>query len=329
MKKMSVVIAMSALVYAFGWQTSLARSYQMGIAHLGKGGSALDLGAQKWGELVTQRSNGKIRVKYYPASQLGKEADIVTSMQMGSVEGSIIGTTLYKQAAPEYNIWSAYYLFESSDQALALQNTKVGEECRAAVLKNKGVRIVGYGMRGPRHVTCNKPVRVPSDMKSLKIRIPLQPIYVASWKKLGAIPTPLAFGEVYTSLKMGIVDCQENPLELIENAHFDEVQKYVNLTGHQNSFFTYSVSETWFQRLPKNLQKIVIQAGKEAGQHHTKTQKAKEESLKGILTKRGMTFIEANQSAFHSELKSIPDQFKSEWVPGLYGRIQEELKRLK
>ncbi len=329
MKKAMITLAMLALTITTGAPAAMAKNYEMGISHLGQVGDVLDSGAKKWGELIEKKSGGKIKVKYYPAEQMGKEADIVTAMQMGSVEASILGPTIYKQAAPEYNIWSAYYLFSDSKQAMALQDTKVGEKCRAAVLKNKSIRIVGYGMRGPRHITSNRPIRTPADCKKLKIRVPLQPIYVASWKKMGAVPTPISFGEVYTSLKMGVVDAQENPLMLIDSAHFDEVQKYVNLTAHQYSFYTYSVSEAWFKTLPQDLRKVVVDAGKEAGEYHTHLQENIENSLRVKLEKKGMQFIEADRKAFQDFLKDIPKQFESTWVPGLYENIQTEIAKLK
>lgn len=329
MKKITLTIAMLFLTSMVVAPAAMAKDFVMGIAHLGKTGDVLDQGAKKWGELIEQKTDGQVKVKYYPAEQMGKEADIVTSMQMGSVEGSILGTTLYKQAAPEYNIWSAYYLFSDAKQAMALQETKVGEACRAAVLKNKNIRIVGYGMRGPRHITSNKPIKSPADVDGLKIRVPLQPIYVESWKKMGGVPTPIAFGEVYTSLKMGVVDAQENPLMLIESAHFDEVQKYVNLTAHQYSFYTYAASQAWLDTLPEDLQQAVIDAGKEAGQYHSQLQADIEASLKTTLEEKGMEFIEVDRKAFMETLKDIPNQFADTWVPGLYESIQEELANLK
>jgi len=329
MKKAIAVLLMLTLTVMIGTSAAIAKDYVMGIAHLGQTGDVLDSGAKKWGELIEKNSAGKIKVKYYPAEQMGKEADIVTSMQMGSVEASILGPTIYQQAAPEYNIWSAYYLFDNSKQAMALQETKVGEQCRAAVLKNKGIRIVGYGMRGPRHITSNFPIYTPADVKGLKIRVPLQPIYVASWKKMGAIPTPIAFSEVYTSLKMGVVDAQENPLMLIDSAHFDEVQKYVDLTAHQYGFFTYSVSEKWFKTLPEDLQKVVLDAGKAAGEYHSDLQEQLEKDFRVKLEKRGMKFIESDRKAFQQALIDIPNQFESNWGPGLYKMILEEKAKLK
>ena len=327
MKKILAIISVSMIMFGIDIQDSLAKTYQMGIAHLGKGGSVLDKGAKKWGDLITERSKGKIKVRFYPSSQLGKEADIAISMQTGSVEASVIGVTLYKVAAPEYNIWSTYYLFSDSNQARAVLNSKIGEETRKAVLKNKQVRIVGHGMRGPRHITSNKPIRTPADVKGLKIRVPLQPIYVASWKKLGAIPTPIAFSEVYTSLRMGVVDAQENPLVLIDNAHFNEVQKYVNLTAHQYSFFNYAVSDAWYKKLPSELQKIVRDAGKEAGDYHSKLQSEVEASLMAKLENKGMKFIKSDQKAFQKMLKDIPNQFEDQWVSGLYKSIQNEISQ--
>lgn len=328
MKKGMIILMVLVLSMVIGVQVSMAADYKMGIAHLGQPGDVLDMGSKKWGELIEKGSAGKIKVNYYPAEQMGKEADIVTSMQMGSVEASVLGPTIYQQAAPEYNIWSTYYLFTDAKQALALQETNIGELCRAAVLKNKKVRIVGYGMRGPRHVTSKSPIRKPEDCKGLKIRIPLQPIYVESWKTLGAIPTPISFGEVYTSLKMGVVDAQENPLMLIESAHFDEVQKYVNLTAHQYAFYTYAVSDVWLQTLPEDLRKVVIEAGKEAGKYHSQVQEGIEADLRVKLEKKGMQFIEVDRKAFQEALKDVPKQFESKWVPGLYEDIQAELAKI-
>ena len=137
MKKATAMIAMLVLTLMIGTPTAMAKNYVMGIAHLGQAGDVLDSGAKKWGELIEKNSAGKINVKYYPAEQMGKEADIVTSMQMGSVEASILGPTLYKQASPEYNIWSAYYLFDDSEQAMALQETKVGDSVALQSSKTK------------------------------------------------------------------------------------------------------------------------------------------------------------------------------------------------
>ena len=195
-------------------------------------------------EEVEKNSGGKIKVKYYPAEQMGKEADIVTSMQMGSVESSILGPTIYQQAAPKYNIWSAYYLFDDSKQAMALQETEVGQECRDAVLKNKGIRIVGYGMRAvPGTSPPTNPLKNPRMSKGLKIRCPAAAHLRGLLEKDGGPSRPpIAFSEVYTSLKMGVVDAQENPLMLIESAHFDEVPEVCE--PHRSSiFFLYLLSE--------------------------------------------------------------------------------------
>ena len=329
MKKLFGILAISVLAVSLTGISATAKTFVMGIAHLGQVGSVTDLGAKKWGELLEKKSKGKVKAKFYPAEQMGKEADIVTSMQMGSVEASLMGTTLYKQAAPEYNIWSAYYLFSDSKEAMALQNTKVGGKVPPGGSEEQGHPHCGLRHARPPLYNLQPAIKQPKDCEGLKIRVPLQPIYVASWKKLGAIPTPIPFGEVYTSLKMGVVEAQENPLQLIDSAHFDEVQKFVNLTAHQYSFYTYAVSEAWLSGLPKDLQKIVIETGKEAGEYHTKLQNKMEADLKAKLQKKGMKFINSDRAAFAAALKDIPKQFESKWVPGLYEEILKEKAKLK
>ena len=116
---------------------------------------------------------------------------------------------------------------------------------------------------------------------------------------------------------------------LIDSAHFDEVQKYVNLTAHQYSFYTYAVSQAWLDTLSKDLQKAVIDAGKEAGKYHSQVQAEIEESLKAKLEEKGMKFIEVDRKLFMETLKDIPNQFESTWVPNLYKDIQAELAKLK
>ena len=163
-------------------------------------------------------------------------------------------------------------------------------------------------------------------MKGLKIRIPLQPIYVESWKELGAQPTAIAYGELYLALKQGVVDSQENPLSYIYTPAFYEVQKYVNVTEHQRAFFTYVVSEKFFQSLTPDLQKVILQTGKDITLYHNNLQSQMESQWKQKLIDKGMTFVDSDQAAFKDRLKDIPNKFANQWAPGLYLEIQKEIK---
>ena len=299
---------------------------QMSVAYSGAPGAEEDLAAKQFGKWIEERTKGQIEVKLFGSEQLGKEVDIVSGLQLGSVDMSIMGTTIHEQAAPKYNIWSAYYIFGSSDEVAYILNGPIGQKVNEEMLKNKGIRMIGYGLRGPRDLTSNRPVKDPKDVKGLKIRIPLQPIYVESWKELGAQPAAIAYGELYMALKQGVVDSEENPLSYIYSPAFYEVQKYVNVTEHQRAFFTYVISEKFFQGVSPDLQKVIIQTGKDITLFHNNLQSQMESQWKQKLIDKGMIFVDSDQAAFKKRLMDIPSKFASQWAPGLYLEIQKEIK---
>ncbi len=317
----------SALVFANGQQDGAAaeKSFEMTFAYAGANGGEDDLTAKELKSYIEEKSNGRITVKLYGDEQLGKEVDVVNMLELGTVDGSVMGTTVHQQAAPEYNIWSAYYIFKNGDEVMSVLNGKIGERVKKAFMDNKGIRIIGYGLRGPRYITSLRPIRNASEVAGLKIRVPLQPIYVASWEALGAQPQSIAYGELYMALRQGVVEAQENPLAYIYAPHFDEVQDYVNLTGHQRSFFTYVISDKFYQKLPADLQAVIDEAGKYATQYHNNLQANGEADYRTKLEEKGMEFIDVDVPSFQKVLKSIPDQFADKWVPNLFADIQAEL----
>jgi TRAP-type transport system periplasmic protein len=324
MKKLIFLVLFMVMVVPAG--TLCAKDIQMSVAYSGAPGAEEDLAAKQFEKLIKERTKGQIDVKLFGSEQLGKEVDVVSGLQLGSVDMSIMGTTIHEQAAPKYNIWSAYYIFGSSDEVAHVLNGPIGQKVNAEMLKNKGIRMIGYGLRGPRDLTSNRPIKDPGDAKGLKIRIPLQPIYVDSWKELGAQPAAIAYGELYMALKQGVVDSQENPLSYIYTPAFYEVQKYVNVTEHQRAFFSYVVSEKFFQGLSPELQKVIIQTGKDITVYHNNLQSQMESQWKQKLIDKGMVFVASDQAAFKKRLADIPNKFAAKWAPGLYQEIQKEIK---
>ena len=324
MKKLIFLVLFLVMVVPAG--TLCAKDIQMSVAYSGAPGAEEDLAAKQFEKWIKERTKGQIDVKLFGSEQLGKEVDVVSGLQLGSVDMSIMGTTIHEQAAPKYNIWSAYYIFGSSDEVAHILNGPIGQKVNAEMLKNKGIRMIGYGLRGPRDLTSNRPIKEPGDAKGLKIRIPLQPIYVDSWKELGAQPVAIAYGELYMALKQGVVDSQENPLSYIYTPAFYEVQKYVNVTEHQRAFFSYVVSEKFFQSLTPELQKVIVQTGKDITVYHNNLQNEMESQWKQKLIDKGMVFVASDQAAFKKKLMDIPNKYASQWAPGLYQEIQKEIK---
>lgn len=324
----AMILCCVSIAFAGGAKES-KQVFPMSVSYGGGAGAEDDVSANEFKKRLEEKSKGQLSVKLYGNEQLGKEVDIVNMLQIGSVDCAIMGTTVIEQAAPKYNIWSAYYLFTNSEEVMTVLNGPIGERMKKAMLDNKGVRVIGYGLRGPRHLTSNRPIKTAADVKGLKIRIPLQPIYVDSWKALGAFPQAIALGELYMALKQGIVDSQENPLAYIDSLHFDEVQKYVNLTGHQRAFFTYVVSEKFYARLPDDLKKLVVDEGKSISVFHNELQAKGEADFRKKIEGKGVVFVDVDQKSFQEALKDIPKKYGDKWEPGIYDSLLAELAKIR
>jgi len=178
----------------------------------------------------------------------------------------------------------------------------------------QGLRIIGYGVNGYRHITNNNaPITKPEDLKGLKLRCMENPIHVATFKKMGANPTPMSFSELYTALAQRVVDAQENPINLVYSAKFYEVQKYYSLTGHLFSVVPLVINEGWFQGLPKNIQEAVLEGGILYQNRERAINEAEEKSMLGEMKEKGLLINELTpeqKRAFIEITLPIYDDFK-------------------
>ena len=162
------------------------------------------------------------------------------------------------------------YLIEDLDHAKAVIASQEGEKVAKQIKSKVGWVPVGYFVRGPRHLTSNRPIKTPDELNNLILRVPNVPISVATWNALGAKPTPMAFSEVFTGLQAGTIEAQENPLALINSAGFHEVQKYVNLTQHVVGWVYLLIGEKQLDLLSPEDRQAVLDAGQAMQAFHQK-----------------------------------------------------------
>ncbi|RYF42017.1 MAG: ABC transporter substrate-binding protein, partial [Comamonadaceae bacterium] len=178
-------------------------------------------------EEIKKRSNGKYDIQVFPASSLGKEADINQGLTLGTVDMVLTGASFAGRSYPPLAITYFPFIFRDAEHQLKYAKSDVFNELAKGYDDKTGNHITALTYYGARHVTSSaaRPVSKPEDMKGLKIRVPDAPAYLAFPKALGANATPIAFAEVYLALQNGTVDAQENPLPTIEAKKFFEVQK--------------------------------------------------------------------------------------------------------
>jgi tripartite ATP-independent transporter DctP family solute receptor len=218
-----------------------------------------DAYAQKFKQLVEEKSGGDITVTVYPYGALGESEDLTELVANGVLQFTHGSTGILGSTAPGMQVFSMPYLLS--------QNNKVNLELltesptiygtMADKLKTRNLRLLSMYPEGEMVWTTNKVVRKPADFDNVKMRVMASPMLVETYKSFGAVPTPLPYSEVYGALQLKMIDGQENPIFAIEEMKFYEVTDVLTWSGHQQFTVTVLSSESWYQGLPAEKRKII------------------------------------------------------------------------
>jgi len=322
MKKVTGVF-LAVVIAMLGLSTMLSgadQKYDLVISHIVDENNTWHKASLKFKEIVEEKSNGQIKVTIYPNNQLGSEVDVIQSiLTNGGCDITFTGETM-QTYAEELGIIGMPYGITSETHMKKVLEGEVGKELEKLML-DSGMRVLGYFERGPRNITSKKPINTPDDLKGFIIRVPQSPMTVAAFEAMGAKPTPMAFGEVFTSLQQGVIDGQENPLAMIKTGAFFEVQKYVNVTEHLRAWVYITIGEEKFQSLTPELQEVVKEAAKEMQKYEHELFIAEENALVEELKGKGMEFITVDQKPFKEKAIEGVQKVLTEKQKALYEKI--------
>jgi TRAP-type transport system periplasmic protein len=256
------------LASMFAIASAWAATFEIKFAHV----DPPDIYTQKKGaagtsfkNIVEAETGGAVAVNLFPSGQLGGERELIEATKLGTIQMCMVSAAIagyFKEA----QVLDTPYLFPSGPVAWRVLDGWFGNELADECLKKTGMRVLGYGETGFRNFTSSaRPIRTPADLKGLKIRVMESPVYINLVKGLGAAPTPIAWPETYTSLQQKVVDGQENPVSVILNTKFYEVQKYLILDGHTYGADFILINDKFFMGLPKEIQNILKSASITAG----------------------------------------------------------------
>ena len=287
-----------------------------------------NLGMKRLNELLQEKTNGAVSVDHFGSSQLGGERDLIEGLQLGSVQMCCISTAPLSGFTDSFLVFDLPFIFETSEQARAVMDSDVGTEILNSV-EDQGLVGVCWFENGFRNVTNNvKPINKPEDLKGLKIRTMENQMHMAAFQIMGADPTPMAMGEVFTALQQGTIDGEENPVPIVESNKLDEVQKYNSLTGHLFSPAPVFISKDYYDGMPEEYQKAVMEAGKESVEYQR--EQIDEQTASGIEVMKERTGMETNEvdkSLFKDATAPLYDQYikdESGCVnPDIYKRVME------
>jgi len=178
--------------------------------------------------------NSILRIDVHQDAELGDDLTTLRGCIDGTVDLANVGTTVASSIVPEIGVLDIPFLFRSVAAARAALDGAPRQDL-VELLQGKGIHLLAWTENGVRHITANKPIRTPSDLAGLKLRVPPSEVVIGAFRALGAKAGPVPFPEVYEALRTGAFEAEENPLGLIETAKFYEVQKVLSLTGHAYS----------------------------------------------------------------------------------------------
>ena len=288
-------------------------------------------GAQKFADLVSEKSGGKIKVRLFPGGTLGGDLQTVSALQGGTLDLTVLNSGILAAQVPEFAMLDFPYLFNNTAEAHAVIDGEVGQKLHAS-LESKGLVGLGYWDLGFRNLTNSKhPVTKPEDMQGLKIRVIQSPIYLETFKALGANPVPMPFPEVYTGLEQRTVDGQENPFTVILGSKFNEVQKYLSTTNHIYNPQSFVIGQKTWQKLNADEQALIREAAQEAQTYQRQvtedSQNKALETLKGSMQVNEIAPQEVER--FREKVKPVVEQFAKDMNPELVKAMYDSIDKVR
>ena len=293
MKRMMIktMVAAAALA-AFGMAQAQISERTIKFATQNPKGHPLVMGMEKFAEIVTAKSGGKIKVNMFPGGVLGGDAPNVSALQGGTLEMVSMNSGILASQVKEFAIYDFPFLFNNGKEADAVVDGPFGQKMHAR-LADKGIVGLTYWELGFRNMTNNKrAINKVEDFAGLKIRVIPNPINLDWVRALGANPTPMAFPEVYAGLESGALDGQENPYSVIAANKLYEVQKHLTVTNHVYNPQSVIISKKFWDALSAQEKKIIGDAAVEAGKYQRKVARDAAVTALDGLKKSGMQVTE-------------------------------------
>ncbi len=308
-------IALGALAASFAIAAlpALAQT-ELKLGHVGEPGSLIEKQAQHFAQLANAKLAGKYRIVIYGSSALGGDKEMLQKLKLGTID-MVEPSTVMSSVADMFGVFEMPYLVKNRGHMKKIEDDIFWTKIEPSAEK-VGYKVLGVWENGFRQITNNvHPIRMPSDLKGIKLRVPEGKWRVKMFQAYGANPSPMKFSEVFTALQTGVMDGQENPLAQIDSAKFYEVQKYLSMTGHVYTPSYLVVGARKFATLPADAQKTLEQAARDT-EEWARDEGAKEDhELLVKMRKSGIQVNEVDKDAFIKASKPVYDEF-AKAVPG-------------
>ena len=305
MKLLTTLLATAAIGVVASAGTAQAQKITLRSADSQADGYPTVEAVKYMGEIVTRETNGRIAIKVFPSGQLGDEKDTIQQTQFGVIDMNRVNLAPLNGLIPETRVPALPFLFRSVDHMHKVMDGPIGEEILAAFEKYGMIGLAYYDNGARSFYNTKRPIKSLEDMKGLKIRVMQSELFIDTIRALGASPTPMPPGEVYSSLQTGVVDGAENNWPTYQGQHHYEQSKYYSLSEHSMSPEVLVMSKKSWDKLSKDDQQIMRKAAKESVAKMRDLWQARETQSEQTATAAGVKVNPVDKDAFMKAVEPV------------------------
>jgi len=281
------------------------------VGHVGEPGSLFAKSAEEYAKRANAKLEGKAKVVVFGSSQLGGDKELLQKLKLGTVDLALPSTVMSSES-DLFGIFEMPYLVKDRKHMQAIEKAVFWSQL-APEAEKKGLKVLAVWENGYRHITNNKhPIVKPADLKGIKLRVPEGKWRVKMFQAYGANPSPMKFSEVFTALQTGVMDGQENPFSQIVSAKFQEVQKFLSLTGHVYTPAYITAGSKKWATLPADVRTVLESTAKEMQPVVYAIAEKDDNELIGTIKAAGVKVNEADKPAFVAASKAVYEEFGKE-----------------
>jgi TRAP-type transport system periplasmic protein len=281
------------------------------FGHVGEPGSLFAASAEEFAQRANAKLGTKAKVVVYGSSQLGGDKELLQKLKLGTVDMALPSTVMSSEA-DLFGVFEMPYLVKDRAHMQRIEKEVFWSKL-APEAEKKGLKVIAVWENGYRHITNSKrPINTPDDLKGIKLRVPEGKWRVKMFQTYGANPSPMKFSEVFTALQTGVMDGQENPFTQIYSAKFQEVQKFLSLTGHVYTPAYVTVGAKKWATLPADVRQILEDVAKETQKFVYEKAAKDDEELLGKIKAANVAVNTPNKEAFVAASKPVYEEFASE-----------------
>ncbi|WP_252910078.1 TRAP transporter substrate-binding protein [Aliihoeflea aestuarii] len=281
--------------------TAIAGAQQIEVHNtMGPGGSE-EAAIQRFAEIVSERSDGRLEIAPYLGGQLGGETDVLELMNLGQTQMALTGGLFMSQYAEEYDAVTIPFVFPTWESVEHfLMETESGKAMQEQSLQRGNLVYLGPQMRAFRHMTSNRAINEPADLQGLPMRMPQVPVWMDVWEELGVQTVVIPAPDIYFAMRTGQIQAHENSLASPYTRQMWEVQDYIITTAHLSFPWHWVASASWWNGLDEADQQLIREAVEEARAYGYEVEQERDAYYREALIENGMTFIDVDQAPFRA-----------------------------